>query len=86
MATVTKTLVAEKFRYINVLYIETDKEHERLYQKIKKVVEEDKFNEALCCRIGCNSKGHLSKLIGGDVFSYRVIICDEHEKELMKKL
>lgn len=34
----------EMFRYINVLDIETDEEHERLFQKIKKLVEEDGAN------------------------------------------
>ena len=39
MAKVSKTLAAGKFRYINVLDIETDDEQERLFQKIKKIVE-----------------------------------------------
>jgi len=41
MAKTVKTLVAGKIMYINVLDIETKTEHERLLQKIKKIVEDD---------------------------------------------
>lgn len=41
MAKVSKTIVEGKFRYINVLDIITDEEHEKLFQKIKKLVEEE---------------------------------------------
>ena len=41
MAKVAKTLAAGKFRYINVLDIESDDEHENLFQKIKKLVEDE---------------------------------------------
>ena len=37
-----------------------------------------------CSRIDCNKDGHLSQRLGSSMFSYRMIVCDEHEKELMK--
>jgi len=40
MAKVSKTLAMGKYRYINILDIESDEEHEMLFQKIKKLVEE----------------------------------------------
>lgn len=39
MARVSKTLADGQFRYINVLDIKSEDEHERLYQQIKKIVE-----------------------------------------------
>lgn len=39
--------------------------------------------DGICSRIGCNNPGHLSHRLGSSMFSYRMIVCDEHEKELM---
>lgn len=41
MTRVSKTRAEGRFRYINVLDIKSDEELERLYQKIKKLVEEE---------------------------------------------
>ena len=38
----------------------------------------------ICAKIGCNKTGHLSRRLGSSMYSFRVIICEEHEKELMK--
>ena len=38
--------------------------------------------DGICSRIGCGSQGHLSQRLGSSMFSYRMIVCDEHEKEL----
>lgn len=35
-----------------------------------------------CAYIGCEEDGHLSHRIGSSMFFYRIIVCDEHGKEL----
>lgn len=45
-----------------------------------------KGNEGQCARIGCNKIGHLSQRIGSSMFCYRMLVCDEHEKELNKSV
>ena len=37
-----------------------------------------------CSRIGCEKDGHLSQRLGSSMCCYRLIVCDQHEKELMK--
>jgi len=38
----------------------------------------------ICFYDGCDKDGHLSQRIGSSMFCYRIIVCDEHEKELKK--
>jgi len=35
-----------------------------------------------CSFIGCDKEGHFSQRLGSSMFCYRLIVCDEHEKEL----
>ncbi len=32
--------------------------------------------------VDCNKEGHLSQKIGSSMFYYKLIVCDEHQKEL----
>ena len=35
----------------------------------------------VCAYIGCKKDGYLSQRLGSSMFSYRMIVCDEHEKD-----
>jgi len=39
-------------------------------------------NKENCAFHGCSNDGHLSQRLGSSMFCYRIIVCDEHEKEL----
>jgi len=35
-----------------------------------------------CGYIGCHKEGHASRRLGSSMFSFRYLVCDEHEKLL----
>jgi len=41
-----------------------------------------KGNEGQCARIGCNNIGYLSRRMGSSMYSFRVMVCNDHEQEL----
>lgn len=42
----------------------------------------DQQSKEECAYIGCHKKGHLSQRLSSSMFSYRYIVCDEHERLL----
>ena len=42
----------------------------------------DTLSTNYCSYIGCKKEGHLSKRLGSSMFNFRLIVCDEHEKDI----
>ena len=42
----------------------------------------DSTESNTCAYVGCDKEGKLSCRMGSSMYSFRIIVCDEHEKEL----
>ncbi len=64
-----------------ILLNQTQKRQENIYPVIGVGILMEKESE-ICSYEGCDKDGHLSQRLGSSMFCYRLIVCDEHEKEL----